>query len=211
MPEEGGKAWPDLIGMNTPICAVEYGMRELLGSCVHRYCALFLKFRATLKRTDCPSVDDHQLEPENFETAHELSGGASNLIMNIFHCARTCRWDLEQVCNSLAREVPKWNTHCDTRMDKLACYINRTTELCLQGWIGYPIDVLRLTLYVDAGFAGDLRTSKSTSGAYLCLVGPQSFFPIISVCKKQGCVSHSSAEVESYLLNMLCAAKLFLL
>lgn len=66
----------------------------------------------------------------------------------------------------------------------------------MQGWIGDSIDALRLTLYVDADFASDLRTSKSTSGAYLCLVSPQPFFPIISACKTQGCVSQSSTEAE---------------
>jgi hypothetical protein len=51
-------------------------------------------------------------------------------------------------------------------------------------------------MFVDASFAGDLQDSKSTSGMYLCLVGPNTFVPISWLCKKQGAVSHSSTESE---------------
>jgi hypothetical protein len=54
----------------------------------------------------------------------------------------------------------------------------------------------KLALFCDASFAGDLRDSKSTSGAFLCLVGPNTFVPITWICKKQGAVSHSSSEAE---------------
>ena len=53
-----------------------------------------------------------------------------------------------------------------------------------------------LTLFSDASFAGDLRDSKSTPGGILCLVGPNTFVPIKWICKKQGAVSHSTAEAE---------------
>ena len=53
-----------------------------------------------------------------------------------------------------------------------------------------------LSLFSDASFAGDLKDSKSTSGAYLALVGPSTFVPITWICKKQTAVSHSSTEAE---------------
>ena len=49
-------------------------------------------------------------------------------------------------------------------------------------------------LYTDADFAGDKVTSKSTSGCYVAISGPNTFAPITAMCKKQGCVSHSSTE-----------------
>ena len=55
---------------------------------------------------------------------------------------------------------------------------------------------IRLALFVDASFAADLDDSKSTSGVWLCLVGPRTFIPITWMCKKQGAVSHSSTEAE---------------
>ena len=53
-----------------------------------------------------------------------------------------------------------------------------------------------MSSFVDASFAGDLRDSKSTSGSYLVLIGPNTCVPIGWFCKKQGAVSHSSTEAE---------------
>lgn len=53
-----------------------------------------------------------------------------------------------------------------------------------------------LALFSDASFAGDIRGSKSTSGAFLCLVGPNTFVPVTWLCKKQGAILHSSSEAE---------------
>ena len=65
----------------------------------------------------------------------------------------------------------------------------------LSRMVGDPIEMLRMVLHVDVGSVSDLRIAKSASGACVALVGPQAFFPIDSLCKKQGCVSHSSTEV----------------
>ena len=57
-------------------------------------------------------------------------------------------------------------------------------------------------LFCYASFASDLKDSKSTSGSLLCLVGSHTFCPITWMCKKQGCVSHSSTESEIVALDM---------
>ena len=59
----------------------------------------------------------------------------------------------------------------------------------------------QLCLFTDASFAGDLRDSKSTSGAILVLMGPHTFVPISWFAKKQGAVSHSSSEAEVIALD----------
>ena len=51
-------------------------------------------------------------------------------------------------------------------------------------------------LFQEAGFAGDLEDSKSTSGGALCIFGSQTFVQISSMFKKQTAVSHSSTESE---------------
>ena len=66
-------------------------------------------------------------------------------------------------------------------------------QLCFVG--DYPKDCW-LGLFVDASFAGELEDSKSTSGAYLCLVGPRTFVPLSWICKRQTAISHSSTEAE---------------
>ncbi len=41
--------------------------------------------------------------------------------------------------------------------------------------VGDTVDNSVLAIYADASYAGDLNKSKSTSGAYLTLVGPRTF------------------------------------
>ena len=116
--------------------------------------------------------------------------------MNKLHGARTCRWDLLHSINTLAREVTKWNKKCDIRLHKLMCYIRGTLEHSLESFCGDRPETLKLIVYCDADFAGDTRASKSTSGSYIAPVGPNTFMPIASLCKKQPVVSHSSTESE---------------
>ena len=53
-----------------------------------------------------------------------------------------------------------------------------------------------LTLFRDADFAGCLDTAESTPGVLIALTGPNSFFPLNAISKKQSCVSHSTPEAE---------------
>ena len=59
----------------------------------------------------------------------------------------------------------------------------------------HPKDI-QLALFADASFASWLVDSKSTSGCFLVLMGPNTFVPISWFCKKQGSVSNSSTESE---------------
>ena len=73
---------------------------------------------------------------------------------------------------------------------------NSTLDLNLYGWIGDPPDLLELVLYCDADLAGDRTDSKSTSGVFMCLLGPRSFMPFNALSKKQTSVSKSTPEAE---------------
>ena len=64
------------------------------------------------------------------------------------------------------------------------------------GWIGDPIEDLELCVFSDADWAGEKTTYKSTTGSFSCLIGPNSFFPLSALSKKQTCVSHSTPEAE---------------
>ena len=63
-----------------------------------------------------------------------------------------------------------------------------------------PSDVI-VALYMYAGFGGDLKDSKSSTGAILCLMGPNTFVPLTWLCKKHTAVSHSSSEAEVIALD----------
>ena len=60
---------------------------------------------------------------------------------------------------------------------------------------------LRTAMFADAGFAGDLQDSKSTSGGLIAILGKHTFVPLIWMCKKQTAVSHSSTEAEVIALD----------
>lgn len=84
---------------------------------------------------------------------------------------------------------------------RLISYIHWHKDDVLTCFVGDRPEDCYLVLFSDASFAGDLKDSKSTSGAYLCLVGPNTFVPITWLCKKQGAVSHSSSEAEVIALD----------
>lgn len=53
-----------------------------------------------------------------------------------------------------------------------------------------------LESYCNAGFAGDLKDRKSTSGVIVLLVGPSTRMPLLARSVKQTAVSHSTPEAE---------------
>ena len=55
---------------------------------------------------------------------------------------------------------------------------------------------LRLMLYVDADFGGDALNVRSTSGGYLVLAGPKTFFLLMWLAKRQTSTSRSTTESE---------------
>ena len=151
---------------------------------------------SSFKFVATPCIDDHQLSPEDFESKGELSSEAARIVLKCLYLARMNRVDILWTVNALAREVTKWNLACDKRLHRLISYIHHHTDLVQHCWVGDAPDFCQLALFCDASFAGDLRDSKSTSGCYLCLIGPRTFVPITWFCKKQGAVSHSSSEAE---------------
>ena len=62
--------------------------------------------------------------------------------------------------------------------------------------VGDSPDKLFLPLYSDADFASDLKTSRSTSGTFLKIAGPNTSAPLAAQSKKQTAASHSTPEAE---------------
>ena len=78
----------------------------------------------------------------------------------------------------------------------MMCYIEHATEYRLVGQVAGSPHLLKLKLFVDADFAGCRLTAKSTNRGYLVLTGPNTFFPLQWVSRKQTSVSRSTAESE---------------
>ena len=116
--------------------------------------------------------------------------------MKTLWLARLARPDLLKAIISLARKVQKWSRNDDKCLYRLMSYINATTEYTLTGTVNDPKEHLHLELYVDADFAGDREDAYSTNGAWLVLAGPNTYFPLCWLSKKQSAVSRSTAESE---------------
>jgi hypothetical protein len=69
-------------------------------------------------------------------------------------------------------------------------------------YCGDRIDDLKLALFCDADFVGDKSDSRSTTGVVVYIAGPTTFFPIVSLSKKQGCVSTSTCGSEIVSLSV---------
>ena len=116
--------------------------------------------------------------------------------MKILYAAKMGRYDLIRPVTALATRVTKCSSLCDKKLYKLVSYINSTLDTYLYGYIGDSPMSLELVLYCDADLAGDRTDSKSTSGVFMCLQGPRSFFPLAAVSKKQTSVATSTPEAE---------------
>ncbi len=168
---------------------------------VERYCELAKTTVASLKKVTTPCIDDHLIPPEDFVTKGELSPVAARIVLKALYLARLGRPELLWAVNSLAREVTKWTVACDKRLHRLIAYIHHHQDVVITSYIGDPAHLILLVLFSDASFAGDLVGSKSTTGGFLVLVGPNTWCPITWLCKKQGAVSHSSSEAEIIALD----------
>ena len=125
-----------------------------------------------------------------------LAPHAARVLMKLLYGARIARFDLLRQVNRLARNVHKWTDSDDRGLHHLMCYVHHTKHWRMVGWVGDPMDDVRLALYADADFAGCVESLRSTSGGHLNIQGPNTRFPLSGSSKRQGCVSHSTPEAE---------------
>ena len=125
-----------------------------------------------------------------------LGDAASAVLMKILYAARMGRFDLIRPVTQLAAHVSKWTDICDQKLYRLVCYINSSLDTFMYSWIGDTPEDVEIVLYCDADLSGDRTDGKSTSGVFLCLMGPNTFVPLAGVSKKQTSVSKSTPEAE---------------
>ena len=171
-------------------------MRPFFEQCVDRYLSLTKKTTDTLKPAKTPFLDESKLENSSENKEGLLAPIACNVLREILYGARLARLGLLRPIAALASKVTKWGTVCDRMLRRLVCYIISSLDYKLKGHIGDSSKDLNLILFSDADFAGCLDTAKSTSGVFIALTGPNSFFPLNAISEKQSCVSHSTPEAE---------------
>ena len=149
-----------------------------------------------LKHAATPFCPEGSLLPDNDDVEGELAGDACKILMKCLWLGRLSRPELVKPIGDLATQVQKWSRNCDKCLHRLMCFINSTLGHRLVGAVRDPPNQLKLRLYVDADFAGDRLDCKSTSGVFLALVGPRTFFPLSWLSKKQTATSRSTTEAE---------------
>ena len=171
-------------------------------SAVEKYTDLAKIQTKDLRMVATPCLDDSQLSQEDFDNKGRLHDIAAQVVLTCLYLARHNRPDILWSVNHLARHVTKWSQADDKRLQRLISYLHHTQHYVQQCVAGDYITDCLLVMYVDAGYAGDLGDSKSTGGAIIYLLGPNTCVPLAWVCKKQGAVSHSSTEAEIISLEM---------
>ena len=209
----------------THVNVMQYDMSNFLEQCVQRYVELAgNKMVGKIKPAPTPFLDESKPEFDENEIIAKIKAGrkaaqeseddiivkgaafsqgggmlaniASAVLMKILYAARMGRFDLLRPVTALGSRITTWTKLCDARLHRLVCYIKGTLDLKMYGWVGDTKDKLELVLYCDADLAGDRTDAKSTSGIFMCVVGPTSFVPLAAVSKKQTSVSKSTPEAE---------------
>ena len=96
----------------------------------------------------------------------------------------------------MATKVSKWSKRDDKKLFRLICFMHHSRKHRRIGFIGDELSELRLGLFTDADFAGTNASLKSTSGVFLALYGPNSFFPLDYLTRLQKALSLSTTEAE---------------
>ena len=85
------------------------------------------------------------------------------------------------------------------------CYIHTSVDRKMHGFVGDPSSRTRLWLFADSDHAGE-HDSRSTSGCFLALIGPNTFYPLTAFSKKQTSTAMSSTEAEAIAANVALRA-----
>ncbi len=130
---------------------------------------------------------------------------AASLLMKALYLARMVRLDIAYTINFLSKYVTKWNKLCDKQLTHLFAYLqNHSTTKLVAEVDRRDIEELRIEAFPDADLAGSFDTSKSTSGGFLALTGPNgTFVPLEWFSKRQTATSHSTSEAEMVAMSKI--------
>ena len=185
---------PDMPSVAAAKDAMSFDMVDYAQQTVDLY--LSLTGAKKLKCAQTPFCPEGSLPPSDDEVSGELAPVACKLLMKALWLGRLARPDIIKPIGDLATCVQKWSRNNDRQAHRLFCYIDSTKHHRLVGHVNDSPDDLHLSLYVDADFAGEKAHARSTSGGYLVLSGPNTFFPLAWVSKRQTSTSRSTTESE---------------
>ena len=189
--------------MTAPTKQVVYDMSSFLQQAINRYKELAGPEFHNLKKAATPFYDDKIARPveAEAEVKGKLAPIASRVLMKLLFAARMARFDLLRAVQGLASRVTKWSSDCDKALHRLMCYVQSTLHYKMSGFVGDSLDKCNLWLFADSDHAGE-HDNRSTSGGFLALVGPNTYFPLSAFSKKQTSTALSSTEAEVVCANV---------
>ena len=156
-----------------------------------------------LKPVPTPSLGEHSFAEQDHETRGALAPVCAKVVMKILLMARFYQYDLLFAVNHLSRFLTQWTVACEKKLKRLVAYLYCARSFALRAVVGDDLSKCFLAILSDADFAGDLLGSKSTSGCFVAIVGPNTFAPLTAICEMLTVVSHSSTESEIAALDFV--------
>ena len=174
---------------------IEFEMEDYLHQAIEKYTSL--SGAVPLKKVATPFLPYTSLPVEDSVEAGELASDACGVLMKNLYLARLSRPDLLKAINELAKRVTRWSKNDDKQLCRLMSYMNSSSQHRLVAEMRDCKENLRLDFFVDSDFSGDPADTKSTSGGWLVLSGPNSSFPLTWVSRRQTATSRSTTEAET--------------
>ena len=107
-----------------------------------------------------------------------MSEIATKCLMEIMWVSRYCRVNILSACNALTKNVTRWTSLDHKKLTRLVSYPLHTKDYRKVGFIGDPLDELRLGLFTDANVAGDHSGHDVNVRGFPGIVWAQDFLPI---------------------------------
>jgi hypothetical protein len=150
-----------------------------------------------------PKIPDKELD-SLMSIGGKMASNAASLVMRLMYGVRMAAPHLSIAVTRLSSQITKWSRDSDRRLHRVFSFINGANNLALHGSLSTADrDGMILVAWPDADFAGDMMTTKSTSGYYVELSSDRDVnqqarcFPITWGCNKQGATSQHTGEAET--------------
>ena len=152
-----------------------------------------------LRAVKTPFLSSDRWGEENETPGKYASSCASHAASSLF-ASRVARPDLSESTRRLCTAVSRWTVIDDDALVRLMSYVKSHADYVIFGTLS-PSDLedLEIHVYSDADWAGDLATSRSTTGVWVELASRKSgnTWPISWSSSRQTSTSSSTAEAET--------------
>ena len=184
------------------ITQVAFDMQKYFESALAEYRELNPEKLHRVDSPYAPRLNDKELDSLLAQPG-KMAANAASLVMRLMYGVRMAAPHLSIAVTRLSAQITKWSRESDRRLHRIFSYIAGASHMQLMGQLSTEDrDNLTLVAWPDADLAGDLTTTKSTSGFFMEVIGSgtpecaERCFPITWGCHRQGSTSQHTGEAE---------------